>query len=358
MNSGVATLSLNLAQKPSREAYEQWSLETRLSQIRYMNFFTALLYPLYAYSESLIELPYADLRLGIHGLVIPVFLLLIYRLSYNSAYYQLMRWLLIAAPVAAVWVNLYLNAGTPVFANFAPEIYLNIIWTFTMSGLTFRYAMLAVALSLSGILVSVNQYWTNDPTLYLHFLWLASSLVFGVVSAIVLERMMQSIYKQHLQLEHSASVDALTGLWNRDKLLSLFEQEDISHNPQDYSVLMIDIDHFKSVNDQYGHIVGDKVLTQFADLIKLHVGLNGHVGRFGGEEFCVLLPHSNQLQAFRIAERLLANIRIYDFAMAGRKTASIGICQYRNDENFEAFVSRADQALYKAKLNGRDQVQC
>lgn|GEM_PF-4816540 len=358
MNSAIATLSVNLAQKPSREAYEQWSLETRLYQIRYMNFFTALLYALYAYLESLIELPYADLRVGIHGLVIPFFLLLIYRLSYYPAYHQQMRWLLIIAPVSAVWLNLYLNVGTPMFANFAPEIYLNIIWTFTMSGLTFRYAMLAVALSLSGILFTVNQNWTNDPILYLHFLWLISSLVFGMVSAMVLERMMRSIYKQHLKLEHSASVDALTGLWNRDKLLSLFEQEDIAHCPKDYSVLMIDIDHFKSVNDQHGHIVGDKVLTQFADLIKLHVGLNGHVGRFGGEEFCVLLPNSNQLQAFRIAERLLSNIRIYDFTQVGRKTASIGVCQYRSNESFEAFVSRADKALYKAKLNGRNQVQC
>ncbi len=228
-----------------------------------------------------------------------------------------------------------------------------------MSGLTLRYALFGIFSSLAGILVAVNHHWSSEPTFYIHSLWLISSLVFGLVSAVVLDRMMRSIYKQQLQLEHSANTDALTGLWNREKLLGLFEQQNLTEHPnQIYSILMIDIDHFKEVNDQCGHIIGDKVLIQFADLIKLHVGNKGHVGRFGGEEFCVLLPQTDQQQATHIAEKLLANISVYDFSIVGNKTASIGVCQYQNYETFEDLVSRADLALYKAKSNGRNQVQC
>ncbi len=358
MNSIVSALSLNLSKTTSSDAYEQWSLQYRLSQIRYMNFFTALLYFLYAYFEYLMDLPYAELRLGTHGFLIPAFLLIIHRLTYNPSYHKHMRLLLTIAPVLAVWINLFLNAGTPMFADFVPEIYLNIIWTFIMSGLTLRYALYAVSLSLLGTLILAGQHWSSDPTLYLHSLWLISSCVFGIVNALVLERMMRSIYDQQLQLEYSASIDLLTGLCNRYKLLRFFEQqEQLYSDKQNFSVLMIDIDHFKLVNDEFGHIAGDKVLIQFADLIKQHIGQNGHVGRFGGEEFCVLLPDKDQQQAFEIAEALLENIRGYSFSLVGDKTASIGVCQYQHNETFERFISRADQALYKAKSNGRNQVQ-
>lgn len=340
------------------EAFEQWSLETRMAQVRYMNFFTALLYLLYAYFESLMDLPYADVRLAIHGFMIPLFLLFIYRLSFTPSAYRLMRMILVGAPVSAVWSNLYFNMGTPLFAHFAPEIYLNIIWTFTMSGLTFRYALLAVSLSLSVTLTSTYLYWDNDPTLYLHCLWLLSAMVFGVVSALVLERMMRSIYKQQRELEHSASVDSLTGLWNRDKLVQLFKQEiEEKSEQQDYCLLMLDIDHFKSVNDQYGHIVGDKVLVQFAQLIESVLAEQGQVGRFGGEEFCALLPNASIMQASTLAEQLLAAIRQYDFVTVGNKTASIGLCQYRCNESFETLIARADKALYRAKEGGRDQIR-
>lgn len=329
-----------------------------MTQVRYMNFFTALLYLLYAYFESLMDLPYADVRLAIHGFMIPLFLLFIYRLSFTPSAYPLMRMILVGAPVSAVWSNLYFNMGTPLFAHFAPEIYLNIIWTFTMSGLTFRYALLAVSLSLSVTLTSTYLYWDNDPTLYLHCLWLLSAMVFGVVSALVLERMMRSIYKQQRELEYTASVDSLTGLWNRDKLVQLFKQQiEEKDEQQDYCLLMLDIDHFKSVNDQYGHIAGDQVLIQFARLIERILAEKGQVGRFGGEEFCALLPNTNMVQANLLSEQILTTIRTCDFAEVGRKTASIGLCQYRSDDNFEALISRADKALYQAKEGGRDQVR-
>lgn len=342
----------------TNEDYQHWSWQTRLPQLRYMNFFTALLYLLYAYFESRMNLPFAGLRFALHGFFIPVFLLFICRLSYFPARYKLMRWLLIAAPVSAVWFNLYVNMGTPLFAHFAPEIYLNIIWTFTMAGLSLPYALLAVGCSLSGALVMTYLHWDKEPSAYLHCLWLLSAFVFGLVTAIVLERMMRAIYQQKKQLEYSASTDTLTGLWNRKMLLQRFNRE-VAENQADahYSVLMLDIDHFKQVNDEFGHVVGDKVLSEFADLIKRCIGKQGHVGRFGGEEFCILLPGFNHQQAYHLAKELLTAINQCEFSQAGKKTASIGVCQHQDDEDFEACIIRADEALYQAKALGRNQVQ-
>ncbi len=341
----------------STDTFEQWSLQTRLPQLRYMVFFTALLYLLYGYCETLIDLPLANLRLAFHVVLIPLSLLFIYRLSFYPQYFKQMRILLVCAPVGAVWASLYLNAGYDSFAHFSPEIYLNIIWTFTMSGLTFRYALFAVSCSLSGTLVMSHLHGASDPKIYLHYLWLLSAVVFGVVSSMVLERMMRSLYQQQLALEHAASVDSLTGLWNRDKLLQLFEQTEASKAEANYSILMLDIDHFKAVNDHYGHIVGDKVLVQFSQLLKQQVHKLGHVGRFGGEEFCILLPQFSLRQAEQFAENLRLKISETEFDIVGAKTASIGVCQYQVAENFESLMTRADKALYMAKDQGRNRVQ-
>ena len=358
MTSATSMYNAKPVLADSNKEFEQWSLQSRLPQLRYMVFFTALLYLLYGYFETLIDLPYANQRLLFHVVIIPLSLLLIYRLSFYPQYFKQMRLLLVFAPVSAVWANLYLNVGSSSFSHFSPEIYLNIIWTFTMSGLTFRYALFAVCCSLSGTLVMSYLHGPNDPKLYLHYLWILSACVFGVVSSIVLERMMRSLYQQQLELAHSASVDGLTGLWNREKLLQLFNQTlDEASSRAGYSILMLDIDHFKPVNDQFGHIVGDKVLVQFSQLLKQQVHKLGHVGRFGGEEFCILLPHYTLHQAEQFAEHLRVKISETAFETVGVKTASIGVCQYVPNESFETLITRADKALYMAKDKGRNRVQ-
>jgi diguanylate cyclase (GGDEF)-like protein len=120
---------------------------------------------------------------------------------------------------------------------------------------------------------------------------------------------------------------------------------------------MIDIDHFKNINDKYGHTIGDLVLRQLGIILRENTRAPDVVGRYGGEEFLLVLPNSPQQAAVEQASRLIKHIheKDIDVGVKIRLTVSIGIAEYRYDqENWQKFLSRADMALYEAKNAGRD----
>ena len=125
------------------------------------------------------------------------------------------------------------------------------------------------------------------------------------------------------------------------------------------AISMLDIDHFKNINDTYGHPVGDEVLRRLAAELRQHIRQPDTIGRYGGEEFLVILPHSTLKAAIEQAERLCRHIRTLLIRCNEEEislTISIGIAQYKNhQEDWQVFLSRADAALYQAKNNGRDQ---
>lgn len=158
--------------------------------------------------------------------------------------------------------------------------------------------------------------------------------------------------------EKLAKIDALTGLLNRYAI----EEEIQSHIQETkrynfaLSLIMIDIDDFKQTNDRYGHFVGDEVLQSIAEILRQTLRETDKIGRWGGEEFMIMLPHTSNEEAIELAERLRQEIAMYDFMTAGHKTASFGIALYKNNENFTTFANRADQALYLAKKKGKNKV--
>ncbi|MDD3365537.1 MAG: GGDEF domain-containing protein, partial [Syntrophomonas sp.] len=121
--------------------------------------------------------------------------------------------------------------------------------------------------------------------------------------------------------------------------------------------LMLDIDHFKKVNDSYGHQTGDQVLRTVADIIKSNLREVDLVGRYGGEEFLVILPHTDRNSGFQVAERIRRQIEGKSFTANGLKiTISIGVSQYRNSE-IGKFIELADELMYQAKTKGRNRVE-
>jgi diguanylate cyclase (GGDEF)-like protein len=173
----------------------------------------------------------------------------------------------------------------------------------------------------------------------------------------------ESIQIQH-QVEHKARIDALTGLYNRrwfDDQFDLMLQRCID-NKQGFSFIMIDIDHFKLVNDNYGHAVGDIVLEQMGKILKDHARERDAVVRYGGEELAMLLPNTNQEQVLSIAERLRHSVENAIFQYQKEKslsiTISLGCSSYTNNESTKQLMKLADDALYKAKESGRNQVCC
>ncbi|MBO1928199.1 diguanylate cyclase [Thiomicrorhabdus sp. 6S2-11] len=152
--------------------------------------------------------------------------------------------------------------------------------------------------------------------------------------------------------------DPLTSIYNRNKLNDFLLQEmlRIKRYENRFSMILIDIDHFKSVNDDYGHNVGDKVLVSFAEILKNTVRESDIAGRWGGEEFIVFCTETKLEDAVVLAEKLRAKIAEYEFDVIGKKTASFGVAEYRATDDAESFINRADAALYQAKENGRNRV--
>lgn len=152
--------------------------------------------------------------------------------------------------------------------------------------------------------------------------------------------------------------DSLTGLYVRRQLDEKFAQlvEEYQLKKRPFSLLLIDFDYFKQVNDEFGHNAGDQVLKDFSAFLLTELRDKDIAIRYGGEEFAVLLPDATITLAKKVAERLSENLARFQFVTRKQHTISQGIAEYRQDEQLEAFVGRADKALYLAKNSGRNQI--
>lgn len=167
---------------------------------------------------------------------------------------------------------------------------------------------------------------------------------------------------EYHELKLAATRDALTGVCNRGELetqLALLVGDSVKSNwAEPFSVIFADVDHFKSVNDTYGHAVGDKVLVEFAKLLQHETYSGEVVGRYGGEEFVILCPATELAQATKRADRIrLAVSKLEIEGLAGRKiTSSFGVSQAENGDSVDSVLRRADEGLYDAKRGGRNRV--
>jgi diguanylate cyclase (GGDEF)-like protein len=158
-----------------------------------------------------------------------------------------------------------------------------------------------------------------------------------------------------------AQTDFLTGIQNRRRITELGQRllAACRERGDPFSVLLLDLDRFKSINDDYGHQAGDRALRAVADELKRHLRRGDELGRYGGEEFAVVLPATSTERALAIAERLRAAIATLASDALGldqRLTVSVGVASARSERDFAELVSRADDALYAAKETGRDRV--
>ena len=162
---------------------------------------------------------------------------------------------------------------------------------------------------------------------------------------------------QHLSARHDdmqalAELDVLTNLPNRRSIHRLLN--DILTTQTPAGLLLFDLDHFKHVNDQYGHTVGDQVLKSIADRCRKILRKDGYIARWGGEEFIVVLKFINKDELLNIAERLRHELKVENIDPVGKVTASFGATMVVGNDSEISLLTRVDDALYKAKDNGRD----
>lgn len=172
---------------------------------------------------------------------------------------------------------------------------------------------------------------------------------------------LKNILLANNQAEKMALTDPLTGVDNRTRLeqrlreeIALYERHNTS-----LSVAMLDLDHFKKVNDTCGHLAGDYVLTQFAKLIRTKTRIEDVVARYGGEEFVISFPNTSLNGARTASEHIRKAVENNEFIFDGIRipvTVSIGLSTVEQGDDFESLLSKADKALYQAKSSGRNQV--
>jgi diguanylate cyclase (GGDEF)-like protein len=183
------------------------------------------------------------------------------------------------------------------------------------------------------------------------------------LKTIELQKEIEKRKESESALEELATLDALTGVLNRREFFILAEKEVQStlQNQQPSSIIMLDVDHFKTVNDDYGHAIGDQVLTAIAQIIRDNLRREEVVGRIGGDEFAILLPGSDGRQGQRIAQRLHDKIASQSFKLdqgTFSLTVSLGVAELDrgHDDSLSALLDHADQAMYSAKRSGRNRI--
>lgn len=161
------------------------------------------------------------------------------------------------------------------------------------------------------------------------------------------------------ELQALSSTDKLTKLNNRFKIDEIFKHylNNSTLLGNDLSIIMVDLDEFKNVNDMYGHQAGDMLLKEISQLLSTNLRKTDHIGRWGGEEFLIICPNTNLQGARAAAENLRTVIESYSFEVIGKKTASFGIACLNKGEDEKSLFKKADDALYKAKKYGGNRVE-
>ena len=176
------------------------------------------------------------------------------------------------------------------------------------------------------------------------------------------KKQLQVLQKQQVALTKASNTDSLSTLYNRRFLHSEFiDQIQCRYTPnQHLSLIMVDLDYFKQVNDTFGHLEGDKLIVHIADIIKTEIRDNDFAFRYGGEEFLIILD-SDINRAKEVAENIRIKYADSDYQIDGvplQKSTSIGVVDYQPKDSFELAVDTADKALYRAKNSGRNRVVC
>lgn len=187
------------------------------------------------------------------------------------------------------------------------------------------------------------------------FAELAANLAFGILA--IRNRLAKE--EALRALDRLSSTDKLTQLYNRTKLDEILETECLRikrYNDYVFAVILLDIDHFKQVNDTHGHLAGDRTLVHFAKILQANLRQSDVAGRWGGEEFLIICPHTNGTGARFLAEKLRTVIAANIIDHVGVVTASFGVTQFTNADSIDSLLGRADHALYSAKNSGRNRV--
>lgn len=254
-----------------------------------------------------------------------------------------------------------------IFTKLNQNVSFGLVWTYTvpifvipLHGVRVGLGLMAIYYSfIFGFIYVDYEAWQEsgwDRLSLVRYIIVSFSLVtLSAFYSYIFEKFQNELYK------HSTT-DHLTALLNRRKIDEVIEDEISSmkrYNSYEngFSICIFDIDDFKKINDNFGHLVGDKVLKKIGELLACNLRKVDNAGRWGGEEFCVIMPHTDTKEAFKLMERIRAKIKEHDFGLTWQVTCSFGIATYDNTNlSKDTLIKYADTAMYKAKKEGKDRI--
>lgn len=282
-------------------------------------------------------------------------------------------------PVLTVPLMLWIGTGIVVSAYFLDSFRLSMLMlllgimllgVFRVGFKSFLLVMLSAIFGYACVLFLVISNFSKkvDATVEVIELLMFSMVTLGMLVTVTrISALQKSLSKQADDLSsalitvHELAVrDELTGLYNRRKIMELLREQIKLSETGGYSFVIcyLDLDHFKSINDTYGHGVGDEVIKRFADVSMKAIRSIDYAGRLGGEEFIVVLTNTKLNECLVVAERIRKNIECEQFEqMPSRSvTVSVGVAEYRESEGLESLLNRADNNLYISKDTGRNKI--
>lgn len=276
---------------------------------------------------------------------------------------------IIAGIVQLIGISYFAGPARGVFLMFSIVVFL--FGVFRLGLRQFIVASLAMSLGYGGVCVLLSLNRPESLNARFEFLqWICFSLVLSQVVMVgshigklreKLRRKNNELDQAVRTIEEMATHDELTGVHNRRYLMAMLRQEKLrcDRGAAPCSVCLIDVDFFKRINDNFGHPAGDEVLRGIAESSALLLRANDYFGRFGGEEFALVLPQTTQEKATVVAERMRAlvqDLRFANIAPDLQVTISIGMTEYQPNEEIDKTLGRADAALSRAKKGGRNRV--
>jgi diguanylate cyclase (GGDEF)-like protein len=264
--------------------------------------------------------------------------------------------IMLCATCAVTFVLYYVGPARPVFLLMYP-----VILFFGVFRLTTRTLLGVAAVALAGYASIIVMLLLSAPGIARPHIEI---LQWVVLATVLIWFSFMGGYVNHLHSRLKESeYDALTGIYTRRRILEVLEHEKIrcDRGAGPLCIGMLDIDRFKQVNDNFGHAVGDEVLRRSVAIGQKELRTIDFMGRYGGEEFLMVLPQTELEGARECAERVRSETQRCGFDVCGEKhnmTLSIGLAQYRPGEPVSELLERADAALYRAKTAGRNRVEC
>lgn len=341
-----------------KNQYEDWDMYSRQIHISTITCLTAFLYIVFSFLDKsfFASEEVQSLMHKLHLIIMAPMMVAISFFAYKKRFYKLVMIALAISPIVGGLCHVYIASKLDSYAPFLAESYLTMPWIFIVSGMSYRYALIS-ALSYAFIMIISAFYLMNQIDMFvIHVFWLFCGFSFGLIGGFLLEGSKKALFSNQQKLHHLAITDSLTGLFNRNQLNNILPQEIERSLRYDrtFGFLMVDIDFFKNINDKWGHDVGDKTLQKVAKTLSKLVRKNDTLIRWGGEEFVVVALEVDEPSLIRLCNNLREKIENEDYGVVGKITVSIGATMFNQNDSLEKLLTRADQALYKAKDDGRN----